>query len=195
MIAADRPAPLEEARRSREQSYEAGEPRCATWTASTTSLVNSVHRDEMARAQQRMRIEQLEERTWRGSGSTPTDSSATTDPTPGAVLRDDERRRETLNPLRAGGAGEAAPVRRAGAVHARAGQPARAGGVLCDGGAAQVPHRAARGPQADPQGPPRHRPRGRLPGRAGLHQGVRRRGAGLRRAFAGCSRAARADWC
>ena len=52
--------------------------------------------------------------------------------------------------VRARGAAEAAAGRRAGAEHARPGQPAGAGGVLRDGGAAQVPHRAARGPQARP---------------------------------------------
>ena len=66
--------------------------------------------------------------------------------------------------VRPRGAAEAAAHRRARAGRARPGQPARARGVLGDGGAAQVPHRAARGPQADPQGPPRHRPRGRRSG-------------------------------
>ena len=82
--------------------------------------------------------------------------------------------------VRARGAGQAPARRRACPVDARPGEPARAGGVLRDGGAAQVPHRAARGPQAHPQGPPRHRPRGRRPRGAGLHRGLRRRGEGLR---------------
>ena len=88
-----------------------------------------------------------------------------------------ERRRRPSPP----GAAAAAARRRARAGDARHSEPASAGGVQRAGGAAPLPRRAARGPEADPQGPPRHRPRGRRPGRAGLHRGVRRRGAGVRR--------------
>ncbi len=46
------------------------------------------------------------------------------------------------------------------------------------------------------QGPARHRPRGRPAGRAGLHRGVRRRRAGPSTPPSpGCSPAARAGWC
>ncbi len=98
--------------------------------------------------------------------------------------------------VRPRGADQAAPVRGAVAGPARPDQPARAGGVLRAGGAAQVPHRAARGPQEDPPRPDGHRARGRRAGRAGLHRGLRRREQ--RRSTPrspGCSPVARAGWC
>ena len=71
---------------------------------------------------------------------------------PRAVLRRGRggRRDARAHAVRPRGAGQAAPLGRAVAHHARQGQPAGARGVLGDGGAAQVPHRAARGPQEDP---------------------------------------------
>jgi chromosome segregation protein len=53
---------LEEARREREQELMAVRAKLRDLAREHDELVNSVHRDEMARTQQRMRIEQLEER-------------------------------------------------------------------------------------------------------------------------------------
>ena len=185
---------VEESRRGREQDLMTVRGRLRELGREHDELVNSVHRDELARAQQRMRIEQIEAKAldelgieaealiaeygpdqpvpvWvdphRTSPSRPTGST-------GRRART-SRRRAADGSLRARGAGQAAAVGRSGAHDARQGQPARARGVHRDGGAAQVPHRAARGPQGDPQGPARHRQGRRRPGRAGLHRGLRRR--------------------
>ena len=116
----------------------------------------------------------------RSSASTPRRWSPTTAPTSwcpfsGEVAEGEETPEPV--PFDREEQSQAAAHRRAGAGPARPDQPAGARGVLGAGGAAQVPHRAARGPQEHPQGPPRHRPRGRRARRAGLHRGVRRRRA------------------
>ncbi len=59
--AAERTA-VEEARRGREEDLMAVRARLRDLAKEHDELVNTVHRDEMARTQQRMRIEQLEER-------------------------------------------------------------------------------------------------------------------------------------
>ncbi|MGZ4478244.1 MAG: chromosome segregation protein SMC [Nocardioidaceae bacterium] len=59
--AAERSA-VEESRRSREEELMAVRTRLRDLGKELDELVSTVHRDEMARAQQRMRIEQLEER-------------------------------------------------------------------------------------------------------------------------------------
>jgi chromosome segregation protein len=53
---------IEEGRRGREEDLRAVRERLRSLGRDLDDLVNSVHRDEMARTQQRMRIEQLEER-------------------------------------------------------------------------------------------------------------------------------------
>jgi chromosome segregation protein len=53
---------IEEGRRGREEELRAARERLRNLGRDLDELVNSVHRDEMARTQQRMRIEQLEER-------------------------------------------------------------------------------------------------------------------------------------
>ena len=79
---------------------------------------------------------------------------------------------------------------------ARQGQPAGAGGVRRAGGAAQVPHRAARGPQELQARPARHRQGGRRAGREGLHRGLRTTPPRSSSASSrGSSPAARAGWC
>ncbi len=60
--AAEQRAAVEEARRGREEELMAVRTRLRDLGKEYDELVNTVHRDEMARAQQRMRIEQLEER-------------------------------------------------------------------------------------------------------------------------------------
>ena len=141
-------------------------------------LVNSVHKDEMARAELRMRIEQLEERALDELGLDADGLVADYGP-------------DQLVPRHGRGAeGEQVPepapydreeqakrLRAAERSMAQLGtdQPAGARGVHGARGAAPVPHRAARGPAPHPQGPARHRRGGRRARRAGLHRGVRRR--------------------
>ncbi|WP_258016923.1 AAA family ATPase [Nocardioides marinisabuli] len=60
--AADARAEVEEARREREEQLREVRARLRDLAREHEELVSSVHRDELARAQQRMRIEQLEER-------------------------------------------------------------------------------------------------------------------------------------
>ena len=62
---------LEEARRGREQELMGVRATLRDLDREHDELVNSVHRDEMARAQQRMRIEQLEERALEELGLDP----------------------------------------------------------------------------------------------------------------------------
>ncbi|HEX5770225.1 MAG TPA: chromosome segregation protein SMC [Nocardioidaceae bacterium] len=60
--AAEQRTAVEQARRGREEQLMAVRARSRDLLKEHDELVNAVHRDEMARAQQRMRIEQLEER-------------------------------------------------------------------------------------------------------------------------------------
>jgi chromosome segregation protein len=62
-LAADERTTVEQARRGREEQLMGVRTRSRELLKQHDELVNAVHRDEMARAQQRMRIEQLEERT------------------------------------------------------------------------------------------------------------------------------------
>lgn len=62
MLAADARAAVEESRQVREQQLLAARATLRDLGREHDELVNSVHRDEMARTQQKMRIEQLEER-------------------------------------------------------------------------------------------------------------------------------------
>lgn len=62
MLAADERAEVEESRRGREQELMTVRTTLRDLGREHDELVSSVHRDEMARTQQRMRIEQLEER-------------------------------------------------------------------------------------------------------------------------------------
>src|SRR5690606_8381016 len=60
--AAEERAEVERARQEREEQLLRVRARLRDLTREHDELVNSVHRDELARAQQRMRIEQMEER-------------------------------------------------------------------------------------------------------------------------------------
>jgi chromosome segregation protein len=62
MMAADARAAVEESRQEREQQLLAVRTTLRDLAREHDELVNSVHRDEMARTQQKMRIDQLEER-------------------------------------------------------------------------------------------------------------------------------------
>ena len=62
MLAADARAAVEESRQEREQLLLAVRATLRDLAREHDELVNSVHRDEMARTQQKMRIDQLEER-------------------------------------------------------------------------------------------------------------------------------------
>ncbi|HVH94539.1 MAG TPA: AAA family ATPase, partial [Nocardioidaceae bacterium] len=61
--AAEERTRIEQARRDREEELRAVRSRLRDLATELDELVSTVHRDEMARAQQRMRIEQLEERS------------------------------------------------------------------------------------------------------------------------------------
>ncbi len=166
--AAERPAEaVEDSRRGREQELMG--VRHALRDLGKTSceeLVSSVHRDEMARAQQQMRIEQTRDQgrsSELGAGARRRHSVADYGPDqlgPVLELPARPRRRRGGRPgdapsrapsLRPRGAGQAA-ARTQSASWPCSGkrQPARAGGVRGDGGAPPVPHRAARGPHARP---------------------------------------------
>ena len=134
--------------------------RCAARTrelqTELESLTSSVHRDEMARAEQRLRIEQLEAKAMEEFGVdaetlvdeygpdvlVPPSPIAPGDevdpeapePEPYPYVRAEQEKRHALG--------------RALARPARQGQPARARGVLRARGAAPLPQRAARRPQA-----------------------------------------------
>ena len=60
--AAEARTAVEESRRGSEEALQAVRARLRTLVAENDELTTNVHRDEMARAQQRMRLEQLEER-------------------------------------------------------------------------------------------------------------------------------------
>ncbi len=70
-VAAQRRTEVEESRRGREEDLMAVRARLRDLGKEHDELVNTVHRDEMARAQQRMRIEQLEERALEELGLDP----------------------------------------------------------------------------------------------------------------------------
>ena len=175
---------VEDGRAGREQELMAVRERLRTLARDLDELVNSAHRDEMARTQQRMRIEQIEERALEELGLDADGLVADYGPDQAVPFTGEVAEGEAdarPGAVRPRGADQAAAVRGAVAGPARPDQPARAGGVLRAGGAAQVPHRAARGPQEDPPRPDGHRARGRRAGRAGLHRGLRRREQGVRR--------------
>ncbi|WP_425271666.1 chromosome segregation protein SMC [Nocardioides seonyuensis] len=71
MLAADERAAIEESRQGREQELMAVRASLRDLAREHDELVNSVHRDEMARTQQKMRIEQLEERALEELGLDP----------------------------------------------------------------------------------------------------------------------------
>ena len=71
MQAADERAAVEESRQGSEQQLMAVRTRLRDLGREHDELVNSVHRDEMARTQQKMRIEQLEERALEELGLDP----------------------------------------------------------------------------------------------------------------------------
>ena len=71
MLAADERAAVEESRRGSEQELMAVRTRLRDLGREHDELVSSVHRDEMARTQQKMRIEQLEERALEELGLDP----------------------------------------------------------------------------------------------------------------------------
>ena len=181
--AAEARAAVEASRGEREQDLLSVRASLRDLTREHDELVSSVHRDEMARTQQRMRLEQLTDRALEELGL---DEESLVDeygpdnlvPFTGEIAEGEAT--PDPAPVRPRRAEQAAAHGRARAGDAGPGQPAGARGVLGAGGAAQVPDRAARGPQGHPQGSPRHRPRGGRQGRAGLHRGVRRRVGSLR---------------
>jgi chromosome segregation protein len=69
--AAEERAAVEAGRRTREEELRAARGQLRALEAEHAELVSSVHRDEMARTQQRMRVEQLEERALEELGLDP----------------------------------------------------------------------------------------------------------------------------
>ncbi len=163
-------------------------------------LVNSVHRDEMARTQQRMRIEQLEERALEELGLDADGLVADYGPDQlvpftGEVEEGEpsrpSRRRTSARSSRSGCAPPSARSSMLGRVN-----PLALEEFSRDGGAAQVPHRAARGPQADPQAT--CSTSSARSTRGSSRSSPRRTPTSSRpssRPSPGCSPAARAGWC
>ena len=173
-------------------------------TADLDRLTDEVHRDEVARAEQRYRIEALEERAAEEYGvDLPDAARRVRAGRPGAAHAAAGRRRRGRggararpDALRPRGAGAPRGARRARPGHARQGQPAGAGGVRGAGGAARLPRHPARGPQVHPPRPAHRRPRGRRAHPRGLRRGLRRRrSASSRPSSRRCSPAGRAGWC
>ena len=190
-LAAEARQQAEAARTSRDEERAAARARTRELTTELERLTDSVHRDEVARAEQRLRIEALEQKALEDLG---VDSRTLLDeygphqlvppspPVPGEEPAGDEEgvADAAAHAVRAGRAGEAAAFGRARAGPAGPGQPARARGVRGARGAPPVPLRAARGPQELPPRPARHRARGGRAGRAGVHGRVPRHGPRVR---------------
>ncbi len=118
--------------------------------AEADRLKDSVHRDEVARAEQRMRITQVEDKVLEDFGIEADVLLAEYGPDaagaahPEVARRRRPRGRARAVPVRAHRAGEAAQGGRARPGAARQGEPAGPRGVHRHGGAAQLPQRAAR---------------------------------------------------
>ena len=175
-------------------------------------LTDSVHRDELARTQQRLRIEALELKSVEELGLTADQLVADygpDQPVPGAGRRLGGQMGRAARP---GGRGrharssEGKPfvreeqekrLKRAerDLVGPGQGQPAGAGGVRRAGGTPPVPQHPARGPEVQPQGPAGHHQGSRRPRAEGLRRGLRGHLARSSSASSpGCSPAARAGW-
>ena len=173
----------------------------AIWSGSP----RAVHRDEVARAEQRLRIEQLEGKAAEDFGLDVRDAARRVRPARCRCRRPPPRSprprpRASRHPSRCRTTG---PIQEKRAAQGRAradpagqGEPARAGGVRRDGGAVQVPLRPARGPQGDPARPAHRRQGRRRADPRGLHAARSRTPrASSSRSSRCCSRAARAGWC
>ena len=111
------------------------------------------HGSEVARTEQRLRLEQLETRALEEYGVEA--DALIREYGPDQPVRPRPRGPREARPVRPGRRrpGEAGQGRRPADGPARQGQPARAGGVRGAGGAALLPHLAAGGPQEDPARP------------------------------------------
>ena len=173
-----RPQTAEQARAERDAELAALRGRLRELAAELERLTDSVHRDEVARAEQRLRIEALEQRAVEELGVDPDILLAEygpdllVPPSPPAPGR--------------GARGRARPDARTSAPSRRSGCAAPSGRWPCSARStrwrwrssprwrsATVPHRAAGGPQEDPARPARHHPRGRRARPGGLRRGVR----------------------
>ena len=176
---------VEQGRAGREQQLREAREQLRDLGRSLDELVNTVHRDEMARTQQRMRIEQLEERALEELGLDadaliaeygpdqlipPVEVEVAEGEEPPAPVPFD--REEQTKRLRS--------AERALAQLGRINPLA-----LEEFSALEERHKflteQLEDLQEHPQGPPRHRAGGRRARRAGLHRGLRRRQQGLRR--------------
>ena len=152
-------------------------------------LTDSVHRDELARAQQRLRIEALELRSVEELGLTADQLVADFGPdqpvpVPAAESADkwaalrapvDEDGREIVagKPFVREEQEKRLETGRTGPVGPGPGQPPGAGGIRRPRGAPPVPQHPARRPQIQPQGPAGHHQGSRRAGPEGLRRGVR----------------------
>ena len=149
--------------------------------ADVARLTDSVHQDEVARAEQRLRVTQLAERALADHGVDPAvlvaeygpDVLVPPSPVPPGD-QEDGAAVESALPVRAQGPGAPAAHRGALPVPAGGGQSAGAGGVRRAGGAARLPERADRRHQAHQDGSAGNHQGRRRPGGAGLRRGVRR---------------------
>ncbi len=156
-------------------------------------LTDTVHRDEVLRAEQRLRIEQLEQRAVDEFGVEPEALIAEygpDQPVPPSSLEtaEFEQARERGEQVVAPQPGpfhrpsqeKRARPRRARSRPAGQGQPPRAGGVRSAGGTSPVPLHPAGGPQGHPPRPADRGQGGRRPHPGGLHRRLPGRGAGVR---------------
>ena len=199
LAAGVRPAATSCARRCRSGSpdYRSCAAAIRELEADVARLTDSVHQDEVARAEQRLRVEQIAETGTVGPrdrhhGAGRGVRAGRAGPAqPGRARRRGGRRRSRRPavPVRAQGPGAAAAHRRALADPAGGGESAGAGGVRRAGGAAHLPERADRRHQAHQDRSAGHHQGRRRPGGAGLRRGVRRHRsavrAGLRAAVPG----------
>ena len=180
-LAAERHQRIEALAKVREQVTE--------FSTKIAAVTEALHRDEVAKAQAALRIEQLEQQVLDQFGMATADLIA--EYGPDVPLPPSELEMAEYEQARERGEQVTAPApmpfdrptqeRRAKKCRtrtqrARPGQPVGAGGVRRARGALQLPVHPARGRQGCPQGSARRHRRRRHPHPAGVHRGLRRRG-------------------
>ena len=173
-------------------------------TGELDRLTDEVHRDEVARAEQRLPDRGAGGPRGRGVRRRPAHAArrvragraGAADPGAGRRGRGGGGARARSGALRPRRPGAPRGQGRARPRHARQGQPARAGGVRGAGGAARIPRHPARGPQDHPARPAHRRPRGRRAHPRRVRRRLRRRRPGVRGGLRRrSSPAAPAGWC
>ena len=156
-LAADRRTEVEQRRRGREQELVEVRARQRELGRELDELVSTVHRDEMARAQQQMRLEQIEERALEELGLDPVNLVGDYGPeleVPVLVVGRGRRGDPERQPVPFVREEQTKRLRSAERALTQLGKvnPLALEEFSRPGGAAQVPHRAARGPAQDPHG-------------------------------------------